>query len=214
MLISPDWNHWSQMGKAELWQAVAISAGIEPRKTSHHRLNGRSQNEYINQRTRDDPERTKCALYQSRIDIALSCLGGDLVALSGTRSDASVSLAAFARWAASKGWPLPAEMAAMVETPAPCAAASPPAETQPGKQHVLKRRTELLDAEIRRAKELAIDSSDANSVWSEVCKLAEQKTGALIGFSSDGVQYRGPIYQATQEPDVFTFKNLRDRMRA
>ena len=194
MLTAPDWGHWGQMGKAELWQAVALSAGIEPRKTEHFRLNGRTVNEYTHQRTRDDQERTKCELYQSRIDIALSCLGGDLAALSGTRSDASVSLAVFARWATSKGWPLPAAMAAMVETSAPCAVASQPIKTPPGKQHRTKRRTVLLDAEIAMAQSTATDRTDPTSVWNELVKLAEKRfegkrVGCLLGLDEQAIKY-------------------------
>lgn len=70
-----------------------------------------------------------------------------------------------------------------------------------------------LNAEISQAKRIAINSDDASSVWAELVKLAEKGVGALIGHSSDGVQYRGAKYQATGEPDVFTLKNLRDRLK-
>jgi hypothetical protein len=42
--------------------------------------------------------------------------------------------------------------------------------------------------------------------------MAEAQYGVLVGYSSDGVQYRGKKHTETGEPDVFTFKNLRDRI--
>jgi hypothetical protein len=92
-----------------------------------------------------------------------------------------------------------------------------PAETQGApslttKQHRIGNRIRILDAEIAQAKENASTEIDASRIWQELTKLAEAKFGALIGFSSDGIQYRGRKYQKDGEPDVFTFKNLRDRM--
>ncbi len=80
-----------------------------------------------------------------------------------------------------------------------------------GQKYLLKNRTMHLDAEIDEARKLALDASNVESVWAELIKLSENKTGLLIGFSSDGVQYRGKKYQDSGEPDIFTKKNLRDR---
>jgi hypothetical protein len=78
--------------------------------------------------------------------------------------------------------------------------------------HKIRNRNQPLDAEIASAKEKVKDATSATSVWDELTKLAESKHGPMIGFSSDGIQYRGKKYQATGVPDIFTSKNLRDRM--
>lgn len=80
--------------------------------------------------------------------------------------------------------------------------------------HSLKTRIQALDAEISEAKNRALKKNEPASVWAELVKMAEAKppVGALIGFSSDGIQYRGPKYQAKGEPDTFTVRNLRNRL--
>lgn len=87
-----------------------------------------------------------------------------------------------------------------------------PAETLPGIVHKITNRTQPLDAEIEVAEGNAINRDNAQSVWAELTTLAESGTGAMIGYSSDGIQHRGTKYRESGEPDVFTFKNLRDRM--
>jgi hypothetical protein len=79
--------------------------------------------------------------------------------------------------------------------------------------HKLKNRTHALDAEIQEARGRAMDGNDPNSVWAELIKMAEKKQGLLIGYSSDGLQYKGKTYQDSEVPDVFTRKALGDRMR-
>lgn len=81
-----------------------------------------------------------------------------------------------------------------------------------GMKNVLKTKTTPLDPEIREAKARALDPENYSSVWAELSKLAYDNVGSLIGHSSDGIQYRGKKFQETEEPDVFTLKNLRDRM--
>lgn len=88
-----------------------------------------------------------------------------------------------------------------------------PKEPETTKIHRIVNRSGFLNAEIALAKEKASHPDDPICVWNELVKLAEQRTGAMIGFSSDGVQYRGRKYQNEEMPDVFTLKNLRDRMR-
>lgn len=82
----------------------------------------------------------------------------------------------------------------------------------PGLTHRLSTRATPLAAEIEEAKKTAVDPENPSSVWAELGKLAEQQRGSMVGYSSDGVQYRGKLYQETGTPDVFTLKNLRDRM--
>jgi len=79
--------------------------------------------------------------------------------------------------------------------------------------HRIKNRARNLDSEIGLAQKNALIASDVASVWTEVTKLAEAKIGGLIGLTSEGVQYMGKRYQETGEPDIFTRKQLADRMR-
>lgn len=81
--------------------------------------------------------------------------------------------------------------------------------------HLLKTRSNPLDAVIDLATKNAVAPHDSQSVFAEMVKLAEaeNKPAPLVGYSSEGVQYRGKKYQETGEPDRFTAKNLRDRMR-
>jgi hypothetical protein len=85
----------------------------------------------------------------------------------------------------------------------------------PGTTHRLANRTSVLSAEIEEAKRRVLDCTNVQSVWTELTKMAEHTIpyGCLVGYSSDGVQYRGKTYQLSQTPDVFTKKNLRDRMQ-
>lgn len=100
-------------------------------------------------------------------------------------------------------------------TPAPASESVPTnfiiAKAQTHK--IRTREAAILSAEINQAKLAAQDPASPMCVWDELTKLAEQKLGPMVGFSSDGIQYRGKQYQATQVPDVFTFKHLRDRMK-
>jgi hypothetical protein len=83
---------------------------------------------------------------------------------------------------------------------------------KPYTHKIRNREPAVLDAEIKQAKSTAPDQNDALSIWGELTKLAENKFGIMIGFSSDGIQYRGKEYQQSGEPDVFKLKNLRERM--
>jgi hypothetical protein len=121
-------------------------------------------------------------------------------------------------WGAAP-WTEPRKAAAT--TPAPASevrtpAAAPVLRQQEAEQRtthkIRNREAAILNAEIVQARAKAPDPDATASVWGELTKLAESKFGVMIGFSSDGIQYRGRKYQATQEPDVFTLDNLRDRL--
>ncbi len=81
-------------------------------------------------------------------------------------------------------------------------------------KHQLKSRTYPLDAVIEQATNSALSPKDTSSVYGEMVRLAElkDKPAPLIGFCTEGIQYQGKKYQETGEPDIFTKKNLRDRM--
>ncbi|MYM39171.1 hypothetical protein [Duganella qianjiadongensis] len=79
--------------------------------------------------------------------------------------------------------------------------------------HRLRTREDSpLSAEIAEAKKRALDGEKATSVWAELVKMAEGKYGAMVGFSSDGIQYRGKKYRDEQVPDVLTERAFRARM--
>jgi hypothetical protein len=79
-------------------------------------------------------------------------------------------------------------------------------------RHLITNRVRVLSMEIEQAVEMA--GGDGNHpVWAALSKLAETKHGALTGFVSEGVQYRGSVHQETGEPDILTFKQLCDRLR-
>lgn len=82
-------------------------------------------------------------------------------------------------------------------------------------KHSVATRSDPLNAVIRKAKQSALDADDTESVWAELVKMAEDapKPPPLVGYSSDGVQYKGNSYNNTGVADVFTKKNLSDRMR-
>jgi hypothetical protein len=91
--------------------------------------------------------------------------------------------------------------------------APPPRQTErPPVKNKLKNRIFPMDAEIELAMGKALDSSSAASVWAALTQLAETKTGCMIGFTSEGIQFKGKEYQENDVLDEFTFKNLRDRM--
>lgn len=81
-------------------------------------------------------------------------------------------------------------------------------------RHRLKTRSNPLDAVIELATGTALAPDSNQSVWAELVKLAESKNkpAPLIGYSSDGIQYRGKKYEESGEPDIFKANNLRDRM--
>jgi len=113
-------------------------------------------------------------------------------------------------WLRAGGW--------VVTFADPSESASPHATSSAATSHKVTHksgqpRSYPLDAEINEARRRAPEPDNPQSVWGELSKMAESKFGVLIGFSSDGVQYRSKEYQAAAAPDVFTLKNLRERMR-
>lgn len=81
-------------------------------------------------------------------------------------------------------------------------------------KHRIGARSHTLDAVIRLAAKTAVAPDDHQSVWAELVTLAESenKPAPLAGYSSDGIQYKGKTYEEKQEFDIYTKKNLRDKM--
>ncbi|KHA78007.1 hypothetical protein NC77_14335 [Janthinobacterium lividum] len=78
--------------------------------------------------------------------------------------------------------------------------------------HVITKRVRVLAAEIEQAIQMA-GSDENRPVWAELSKLADAKYGAIIGYATEGIQYRGDTHRLTGEPDILTFKQLCDRLR-
>lgn len=76
-------------------------------------------------------------------------------------------------------------------------------------RHKLVNRTHVLHAEIEEAKKKAVNPADANSVWSELVKLAESESGCFLGVVDGQLKYR----KSNGEAGYFNLKALRGRMR-
>lgn len=233
----PNWNLWCRKYKVTLREAVCLSYDIDPKEVQRD-VGSVLTAALLPQFSVSKEVRGEIL---DRLEIALSHTGagGTLSTVTGHK-DGEVYLTTFAEWTVNTmKWTVPDELRALASTAQPAgtlATAGPsemeldetarlaavvatgtPTTTASTKagivQHSTKgKRATPLSAEIAKARENAGNNRDnAQSVWDELVKLAEAKCGALVGYSSDGVQYRGKVYQETGTPDVFTLKNLRDR---
>lgn len=73
--------------------------------------------------------------------------------------------------------------------------------------HKIKNRSQILDAEISLAKSKALNIEDVSSVWNELVKLANIKTGCLLGLDEKSIKY-----QDGDEVKFFSKRNLSERM--
>jgi len=81
-------------------------------------------------------------------------------------------------------------------------------ETVQTTMHKIKHRPpSILDAEISLAKKQALNSSDKNSVWAELVKMAEKKIGCLLGM--DGKEIK---YQSGESVLFFKKRSFNERM--
>ncbi len=110
MITTPEWEHWRQMPHAALWEYVAISCEIEPRKTSHDRLTVRGFNEYIYEHPSSSYERKQCERYQSRIAIAVAHLEAEnlrpVSQIVNPPYRTKVTLDGFLLWITGMNWSL------------------------------------------------------------------------------------------------------------
>lgn len=125
MIQRPDWTHWTQMPHAELWECVALSCDIEPRKTDMHNLglygiDARA----AKQKASYDDHKIRVETYQSRVDIAVARLNsGDQLqtidVLPGDPRKWHVSLPEFVQWAVfiMKWKDMPPELVEFARTP-------------------------------------------------------------------------------------------------
>jgi hypothetical protein len=102
---APNWHHWSQMRRLRLWEAVALSCRIDPR-----RIDYRPGNENAPLRALGVPGE-----YMRRLQIAVGQLavegGLEALSLNNARPESSdVSISAFVEWARAQGWEIPPAM--------------------------------------------------------------------------------------------------------
>jgi hypothetical protein len=74
--------------------------------------------------------------------------------------------------------------------------------------HKINNRTQVLTAEITEARKAAIDKDDATSVWAELVKMAEKKTGCLLEVIDNEIKYK-----MGDEVKMFKKRNLNERMK-
>lgn len=105
----PKWDKWRHVPDVRIWEAVALSLNIEPAKIKHSKDGWMADTHLF-----DEGEE-----FRDRIFIAGRNLGGSGKALNptaivmGSPADSSVSLPAFAQWACSIDWGIPAELNAI-----------------------------------------------------------------------------------------------------
>ncbi len=112
---APNWAKWRHIPKPTVWQAVALSLGIDPDKVIYSRDGRRVGKDLF----------LESLEFKDRIDIACANLGhpGGIVSNSiimvgrgGTTLGCEVSLPQFAEWAMRIRWKIPSELVALAET--------------------------------------------------------------------------------------------------
>ena len=137
-----------------------------------------------------------------------------------TRGDEFSIAAESAAWVDERGYMNPTVAlyatvdTAPVTTPAPTseeqAAAAATVETaHTTTTHKIQTRAQPLDAEIKVAKEHALDKNSPQSVWDALVKMADSKEGCLLGQGNlDEIKYG-----SSADIKFFTKRMLGDRMR-
>lgn len=97
----PDWDVWRLVEDVRLWEAVALSLNIEPRKVQH------SRNSWMHGRA-VFLEREE---FEKRLFAASRSADLPRITLPSDPSLATVSLSEFAKWSRSIGWSIPDELA-------------------------------------------------------------------------------------------------------
>jgi hypothetical protein len=104
---APDWRTWKNIPTVTLYEAVALSLGIDPKKL---RLNPKMQLFNAGKRYNEGAE------FDARLFLVRRCLGESLpgpinfVDVHYNDSDPMVRLSSFVEWARSVRWELPAEL--------------------------------------------------------------------------------------------------------
>jgi hypothetical protein len=104
----PDWEHWLQIRKAYLWQLVALSCGIDPKRLEYKPAPA-GQPIYTEVRGSVGTE------FGKRLEIAIGHLGVDggldtVQSGIGNREASEVLLESFVAWAKQMDWDLPLEL--------------------------------------------------------------------------------------------------------
>ena len=99
--------------------------------------------------------------------------------------------------------PMP-EPQATTPSPAPVGT-----ESASGVIHSTKARRDLMAPAIETAQRECMDEFDAPAVWAVLVHMAGAGKSPLMGVSDEGIKWQ----DANDEPQFFTLKNLRDRLR-
>src|SRR5262245_16552383 len=109
----PNWQKWRHIPNAKIWEAVALSMNIDPDLVRHNR--SWAENEYSFDESGEFRDRVVVAKRNIGVKGGLSL---SLISLaSGMQSE--VNLAAFAAWAMSINWEIPAELAEIAKSDSP-----------------------------------------------------------------------------------------------
>ncbi|OYT93556.1 MAG: hypothetical protein CFE43_02175 [Burkholderiales bacterium PBB3] len=79
-----------------------------------------------------------------------------------------------------------------------------PREIQSSHEAVFRKRKHHIHHAINVAKKRSSDLNDSGSVWAELTSMAKQKSHALLGVTTKGIQY----LDANDEPKEFSKKQL------
>jgi hypothetical protein len=115
----PDWDKWSQIPKACLWQAISLSCDVEPNSLWDCVLSSKRQSsEYKGRAMIPDYHIIKYFYkgekwerlpldFRKRMEIAVGNVGKTLIVDGRLVESCQVSLSNFAAWAEKLGWHLP-----------------------------------------------------------------------------------------------------------
>jgi hypothetical protein len=109
---APDWRVWQHLPTTRLYEAVALSLNIDPK-----RLDWRPNHSSGGRRFHEGPE------FDNRMFLALRCIGETLPGPENwwdvywDDADPIVRVQDFAAWAVSVGWALPAELSGPAAAP-------------------------------------------------------------------------------------------------
>ena len=205
------------MPEVALWQACALSLNTDPdslQNDPYASLAGHGggriflPESFPDDATKDTYDQRLRVLRAWRTKPLFTPCAGNI----GLPDDNSkVRLFEFIAWAQGMDWDIPEELV-LLTYPSTLYDSVPPAaqNTIANNDKPGTRRADLMTAVIDKARKVATDPNDTNSVWASLVKIAESqdRPPPLLGF----VDEEGVKYQGEKVVQFFTLKNLRDRM--
>lgn len=108
---TPTWNVWLNLPEVEIWEAVALSLNIDPKRVKHSPHSWLAGESLFDEA--DD--------FEDRFTVATRSAGTTLVLSTVSpvnRAESKVSLPGFSRWAGSLHWQMPDEMSVLADVAA------------------------------------------------------------------------------------------------